>query len=381
MNFELTEDQLAVQEVARTFCDKKLRPRAEEFDEQAKIDVDLLVEMGELGLMGIHLPEQFGGGGMDTVSYVITMEELSRGCSSHAAVVGLHNSLYGYPIFVHGTEEQKNKYLPGVCSGKDIGVFALSEPGAGSDAASIITTFEKKDGGYVINGTKIFITMGSMATSALVFAISEKGAGPKGISAFLIDRDSEGFEVGSNEKKMGFKASPTSELVFNDCFVPAAGLLGEEGQGFKIAMSTLDGGRISCGGMALGIAQEAFEIALKYAQEREQFGRPISSFQAIQFHLADMSIALESARLAVYKAAWLKDQGKPHTLAAAQAKVLSSEMATKVTHKAVQILGGYGYCREYQVERLYRDARVTEIFEGTSEVQRLVIAKQLTSQN
>jgi len=377
MDFALTEDQLAVQEVARGFTEKKLKPRAEEFDAEAKLDRGLLKQMGELGLLGVVLPEEYGGGGMDTVSYMIAIEELSKGCPSHAAVVGLHNSLYGFPLVEFGTEEQKKKYLPGACTGDLLGAFALSEPGAGSDAASLATTYTEKDDGFILNGTKIFITMGAMADNTLVFAISQKGAGPEGITAFLVDKGTPGFEIGTVEKKMGFKASPTTELIFSDCFVPREDVLGEEGNGFGIAMSTLDGGRISCGAMAVGIAQAAFEIALNYAKERVQFGRPISSFQAIQFHLADMSIMIENARLMVYRAAWLKDQGMPYTLQAAQAKLYASEISTTVTHKAVQVLGGYGYIREYQVERMYRDARVTELFEGTSEIQRLVIARQL----
>ncbi len=377
MNFELTEDQLAVQEVARGFTEKKLKPRAEEFDAESKMDSGLLKEMGELGLMGITLPEKYGGGEMDTISYMVASEELAKGCASHAAVLGLHNSLYGYPVVEFGTEEQKQKYLPGICSGEQVGAFALSEPGAGSDAAAVATTCKKKDDGYVLNGTKIFITMGAVADSVIVFATSKKGSGPKGITAFIVDKGAEGFDIGTIEKKMGLKASPTTELIFNDCFVPKENMLGVEGKGFRVAMSTLDGGRISCGAMAVGLAQAAFEIALKYSKEREQFGKPISAFQAIQFHLADMSIMIENARLSVYRAAWMKDKGMPYTLQAAQAKVYASEISTLVTHKAIQVLGGYGYIRDYQVERMYRDARVTELFEGTSEVQRLIIARNL----
>ena len=377
MDFDLSEDHLAVQDVARSFAEKKLKPRAEEFDSESKMDMDLLREMGELGLMGIALPEAYGGGGMDTLSYMITVEELSKGCPSHAAAVALHNSLYGQPIVEFGTEDQKRRYLPGICSGEKIGAFALSEPGAGSDAASITTTYSKKNGGFAINGAKIFITMGALADTVLVFATARKGTGPKGISAFLVDKETDGFQIGTIEKKMGLKASPTTEIVFNDCFVPAENMLGAEGKGFRVAMSTLDCGRISCGAMATGIAQAAFDVALKYSKEREQFGQPISAFQAIQFHLADMSIMIENARLSVYRAAWLKDRGRPYSLEAAQAKVYASEISTKVTHKAIQILGGYGYMREYNVERMYRDARVTELFEGTSEIQRLIIAKNL----
>lgn len=377
MNFELTEDQLAVQEVARGFAEKKLKPKAEEFDAESKMDMGLIKEMGELGLLGIALPEEYGGGGMDTVSYMITVEELSAGCPSHAAALALHNSLYGDPIVRFGTDEQKRKYLPGVCSGDQIGAFALSESGAGSDAAALSTTYVKKDNGFVINGTKIFITMGALADSVIVFATSKRGSGPKGIAAFLVDKETDGFEIGTIEKKMGFKASPTTEMIFNDCLVRKKNMLGEEGKGFNVAMSTLDGGRISAGALAVGISRAAFDIALKYSKEREQFGKPISAFQAIQFHLADMSIMIENARLQVYRAAWMKDQGRPYSLQSAQAKVYASEISSQVTHKAIQILGGYGYMREYHVERMYRDARVTELFEGTSEIQRLVIARQL----
>jgi alkylation response protein AidB-like acyl-CoA dehydrogenase len=377
MNFELTEDQLAAQEVARGFAEKKLKPRAEEFDAESKMDMGLIKEMGELGLLGVALPEEYGGGGMDTVSYMITVEELSRGCPSHAAVLALHNSLYGDPIVRFGTDEQKKKYLPGVCSGDQIGAFALSEPGAGSDAVALSTTYVKKDDGFVINGTKAFITMGALADSVIVFATSKRGSGPKGITAFLVDKGSDGFGIGTIEKKMGFKASPTTEMIFNDCFIPEKNMLGKEGVGFHVAMSTLDGGRISVGALAVGIAQAAFDIALQYSKDREQFGKPISAFQAIKFHLADMSIMIENARLQVYRAAWMKDQGRPYLLRSAQAKVYASEISSQVTHKAIQILGGYGYMREYHVERMYRDARVTELFEGTSEIQRLVIARQL----
>ena len=381
MNFELTEDQLAVQEVARGFAEKKLKPRAEEFDAESKMDLGLIKEMGELGLLGIALPEEHGGGGMDTVSYMITVEELSRGCPSHAAVLVLHNSLYGDPIVRFGTDVQKKKYLPGVCSGDQIGAFALSEPGAGSDAAALSTTYVKKDDGFVINGTKTFITMGALADSVIVFATSKKGSGPKGITAFMVDKGTEGFGTGTIEKKMGLKASPTTEMIFSDCFIPEKNMLGKEGKGFYVAMSTLDGGRISAGALAVGISQAAFDIALQYSKEREQFGKPISAFQAIKFHLADMSVMIENARLQVYRAAWLKDQGRPYTLQSAQAKVYASEISSQVTHKAIQILGGYGYMREYHVERMYRDARVTELFEGTSEIQRLVIARQLLKEN
>jgi butyryl-CoA dehydrogenase len=377
MNFELSEEHLDVREIARNFTEKKLKPRAEEFDAESKMDPAILKEMGDLGLMGITLPEEYGGTDLDMLSYVLVCEELAAGCLSHGMVVALHNSLYGYPLVTYGTEEQKQKYLPGVCAGEQVGAFALTEPGAGSDASNMSTTYKKTDDGYLLNGTKIFITMGAVADSVIVFATSKRGSGPKGMSAFLVDKGTEGFEIGTIEKKMGLKASPTTELIFNDCLVPKENLIGKEGKGFRVAMSTLDSGRVSCGAMSLGLAQAAFDIAVKYSKEREQFGKPISSFQAIQFHLAEMSVMIENARNLTYKSAWLKDMGKPYSLEAAQAKLYASEISTQVTHKAIQVLGGYGYIREYQVERMYRDARVTEIFEGTTEIQKLVIAKHI----
>ncbi len=377
MNYDLTEDQLAVQEVAREFAEKKLKPRAEEFDVEATMDPELIKAMGELGFLGMTLPEQYGGGEMDAVSYMVAAEELTKGCASHAAVVGLTNSLFGFPLLTWGTEEQKQNYLPGICSGDKMGAFALTEPGAGSDAASLSTVYQETDNGYVLNGTKIYITMGSMSDYVIVFATKKRGSGPRGISAFIVEKGMPGFEIGTIEKKMGLRASPTTELIFSDCEIPKENLLGKIGGGFRIAMQTLDGGRISCGAMGVGLAQAALDIAIPYAKERVQFGKPISALQAIQFHVADMSIMVENARQLVYRAAWMKDQGRDYSLEAAQAKLYASEISTKVTHKAIQVLGGYGYIREYQVERMYRDARVTELFEGTSEVQRLVIGRLL----
>ncbi len=377
MNYDLTEDQLAVQEVAREFAEKKLKPRAEEFDVEAKMDPDLIKAMGELGFLGMTLPEKYGGGGMDAVSYMVAAEELTKGCASHAAVVGLTNSLFGFPLLTWGTEEQKEKYLPPICSGDGMGAFALTEPGAGSDAANLSTTFQETDNGYLINGTKLYITMGAFADYVIVFATKQRGAGPRGIAAFIVEKDTPGYEIGTIEKKMGLRASPTTELVFGDCEIPKENLLGQLGGGFRIAMQALDGGRISCGAMGVGLAQAALDIAIPYAKERVQFGKPIAALQAIQFHIADMSIMVDNARQLVYRAAWIKDQGRDYSLEAAQAKLYASEIATKVTHKAIQVLGGYGYIRDYQVERMYRDARVTELFEGTSEIQRVVIGRLL----
>ncbi len=377
MDFALSEDEKLIQETAREFAQKKLFPRALEFDAEEKLDLNLIREMGELGLLGITIPERYGGAGMDCIAYALTVEQLAQGCSSHTAVVELHNSLYAGPILTHGTEEQKQKYLPDVAVGKKLGAFALTEPNAGSDAASLETTAREEGTGYVLNGTKIYATDGNLADFILTFATVDKSKGYKGITCFIVEKSMPGFNVGTIEKKMGFKASPTAELHYQDVDVPKKNILGRVGQGFRIALEALDGGRISIGCQALGIAQAAFNLALKYSQERKQFGKFLSEFQGIKFMLADMATDISAARNLVYRAAYLKSRGKPFILAASQAKLYASEMATRVTHKAIQILGGYGYIRDYHVERYYRDARVTEMFEGTSEIQRLVIAREL----
>jgi len=377
MDFALSEDEKLIQETAREFAQKKLFPRALEFDAEEKLDLNLIREMGELGLLGITIPERYGGAGMDYIAYALAVEQLAQGCSSHTAVVELHNSLYAGPILNHGTEEQKQKYLPDVAIGRKLGAFALTEPNAGSDAGALETTAREEGGGYVLNGTKIYVTDGNLADFILTFATVDKSKGHKGITCFMVERGTPGFSAGTIEKKMGFKASPTAELHYQDVDVPKENIIGQVGQGFRIALEALDGGRISIGCQALGIAQAAFNLALKYSRERKQFGKFLSEFQAIKFMLADMATDISAARNLVYRAAFLKSRGKPFVMAASQAKLFASEMATRVTHKAIQVLGGYGYIRDYHVERYYRDARVTELFEGTSEIQRLVIAREL----
>ncbi len=377
MDFALSEEEKLIAETAREFAQKKLFPRALEFDAEEKLDLNLVCEMGEMGFLGITIPEKYGGAGMNYIAYALVVEQLAQGCSSHTAVVELTNSLYATPILNHGTEEQKQKYLPEVAAGQKLGAFALTEPNSGSDAAALETTAREDGDHYILNGTKIYATDGNIADYILTFATLDKSRGYKGITCFMVEKGMPGFSSGTLEKKMGFKASPTAELYFQDVCVPKQNIIGEAGKGFRIALEALDGGRISIGCQGLGIAQAAFNLAKKYAQERKQFGKFLAQFQAIQFMLADMATDISAARNLVYRSAYLKSNAKPYVLAASQAKLFASEMATRVTHKAIQILGGYGYIRDYHVERYYRDARVTELFEGTSEIQRLVIAREL----
>ncbi|MEW5702939.1 MAG: acyl-CoA dehydrogenase family protein [Candidatus Zixiibacteriota bacterium] len=377
MDFALSDEHAAIREVAREFTEKKLIPRADEFDRTGKMDFDLARQMGEAGFLGVIIPEAYGGAGLDTLAYAIVMEELGRGCTSHSTLVGAHNSLFGYPISEYGNEEQKRRYLPPVCSGEKFGAFSLTEPNAGSDAGGIETVATRNGDHYVLNGNKIFVSNGAFADYIIIMAKIDRRAGARSMTAFLVHKEMPGFSIGHIEEKMGLHASPTTELVLEDLRVPAENVLGKPGQGFRIALASLDCGRISVAANAVGLGQRAFELALKYSKERRQFGQPISSFQLVQAHLADMHCRLQSARYLVYHAAWTKDQGRDYTTEAATAKLVASEMATFVTHRAMQILGGYGYIREYEVERLYRDARITELFEGTSEIQRLVIARGL----
>ena len=376
MDFTYSEENLMIQEVAREFSQKKLAPRAIEFDESGKLDRGLISEMGELGLLGIFVPEEYGGSGLDHLSYVIAMEEIAAGCSSHASVVGLHNSLFAYPLLNFGTEEQKKTYLPPICSGEKLGAYSLSEAGSGTDAASLTCSAEDKGDHYLVNGTKLWVTDGAIADWIILFARTDKDTGAKGITALMVDAQSEGYTVGKNEKKMGFKASPTNEISFDSVKVPSANVIGEVNRGFNIAMETLNSGRVSVAAQALGMARRAYEIALQYSQERKQFGKPLSAFQLTQAKLADMATKLSAARLMIHHAAWKKDQGERVIKEASMAKLFASEAATSVAHMAMQILGGYGYTAEYEVERIYRDVRVTEIFEGTSEIQRIVIARE-----
>ena len=374
MNLELTEEHKLLQRTVREFAESEVKPLAKELDETGRFPREMFKKAAELGLTGIALPEAEGGAGFDHVAYSIVIEEISRCCASTGVILSVQNSLYCDPIHRFGTEEQKTKFLLPFARGEKIGCYALTEPQAGSNAAALQTKAVKKGDKYVINGTKAWITNGGAADAAIVYVNTDPGEGEKGITAIVIEKGTPGFKVGKEEKKLGINATACCELVFTDCEVPAANRIGNEGEGYKVALSTLDGGRIGIGAQATGIAQGAFEAALAWSQERMAFGHPISQFQAIQFMLADMSTEIDAARLLVRKAAWKQDTGARFSMDAAIAKLFASEMATRVTHKAIQIHGGYGYSREYPVERAYRDARITEIYEGTSEIQRLVIS-------
>jgi butyryl-CoA dehydrogenase len=377
MDFKFTEEQQYVRDVARKFADERLFPKAGEFDKNAQLDRDIIKEMADLGLMGVKVPEKYGGTGLDNLAYTISIEELARGCASHALVAAVHGSLFAVPLMEMGSEEQKEKYLPPLCSGEKMAAYSLSEAGSGSDAASLRCMAVEDGDDYIINGTKLWVTHGSVADYVLVFVTINPELRTKGIGAFIVEADKPGFAVGKNETKLGYKASPTSELIFTDYRVPKANLVGEIGKGFNIAMETLNHGRISVGAQSVGMAQRALELAAKYATERKQFGKELSNFQAIQFKLAEMEAKIHTARLSVYNAAWLNDQGESAIKEASIAKMMGSEIGTEVAHKAIQIMGGYGYTHEYNVERIYRDVRLCEIFEGTNEIQRIVIAREI----
>jgi butyryl-CoA dehydrogenase len=374
MNLALTEEQALLQETVREFAESEVKPIAKELDETGRFPHDTFKKAAELGLTGIALPEAEGGAGFDHISYSIVIEEISRCCASTGVILSVQNSLYCDPIHHFGTDEQKTRFLQPFARGEKIGCYALTEPQAGSNAAALQTKAVKKGDAYVINGTKSWITNGGAADAAIVYVNTDPQKGEKGITALVVEKGTPGFKVGKEEKKLGISATACSELVFNDCEVPAANRIGNEGEGYKVALSTLDGGRIGIGAQACGIAQGAFEAALTYSKQRMAFGHPISQFQAIQFMLADMSTEIDAARLLIRKAAWKQDTGARFSMDAAIAKLFASEMATRVTHKAIQIHGGNGYSRDYPVERNYRDARITEIYEGTSEIQRLVIS-------
>jgi butyryl-CoA dehydrogenase len=375
---QLTEEQLMIQDTARKFAESELKPIAEEIDRTMEYPVEMFKKMGEIGFMGLTVPAEYGGTGTDMVSYAITIEELSRACASTGLGVAAHNSLACGPLIILGTEEQKQKYLPGLASGEAIGAFCLTEPHAGSDAANIKVTATKKGDKYILNGTKTYVTNGGWARYLITTALTDPEKGADGISAFIIENEFPGFVVGTKEKKLGVRASGTFEIVFEECEVPAANLLGGiEGGGFKAFMKTLEGGRVSIGAMALGIAQASYDAALAFSHDRKQFGQPISKFQATQMKLADMATGIHAARLMVYDAAARKDRGEEFGMYASMCKLFASELAIKVADQAVQIHGGFGYCREYHVERFYRDAKLTEIGEGTSEIQRIIIARNL----
>lgn len=374
MKFELTEIQGLIQGTVREFAQAAVAPIAAEIDRAHRFPEELLPQLAELNLLGVPYPEEVGGAGADNLSYVLVIEELARVCASTAVIVSAHTSLGTWPIYQFGTEAQKDKYLPKMTSGEWIGAFALTEPGAGTDAAAGKTTAVLDGDEWVLDGSKIFITNGGYADVYIVTAMTDASKGTKGISAFIVEKDAPGFAVGEKEHKMGIKASSTTPLYFSNCRIPKDAILGEPGQGFKVAMQTLDGGRIGIAAQALGIAQGALDAATKYAKERVQFGKPIASQQAIQWMIADMATQIEAARLLVYRAALNKDNGLPYSKEAAMAKLFAAETASSVASKAVQIHGGYGYTENYPVERAMRDAKITEIYEGTSEVQRMVIA-------
>ena len=374
MNLNLTEEQQLLQKSVREFAEAEVKPLAKEIDETGRFPRDTFAKAAELGLTGVAMPENEGGAGMDHISYAIVIEEISRVCASTGVILSVQNSLYCDPIHRFGTDEQKKKFLAPFARGEKIGCYALTEPQAGSNAAALTTKAVLKGDRYIINGTKAWITNGGVADAAVVYVNTQPEKGEKGITALVIEKGTPGFSVGKEEKKLGIHGSACTELVFTDCAVPASNRIGNEGEGYKVALSTLDGGRIGIAAQAIGIAQGAFEAALAYAQQRQAFGHPISDFQAIQFMLADMATEIDAARLLARRAAWKQDSGARFSMEASIAKLFASEMATRVAHKAIQIHGGNGYSSEYPVERAYRDARITEIYEGTSEIQRLVIA-------
>ncbi len=377
MEFELNEEQKLVRDMVRDFARQEIAPRAAEVDKSEEFPAENIRQMADLGLLGLPYPEEYGGGGGDYLSYAIAVEEIARACGSTALIYAAHVSLGCGPIYYFGSEKQKQKWLPRLCSGQGLAAFGLTEPEAGSDAGATRTTAVRQGDDYVLNGSKMWITSGAIADVVICTAKTDPQAGKHGISCFLVEKGAPGFIPGKNEPKMGLRGSVTSALTLENCRVPAVNLLGQEGEGFKQMLVTLDGGRISIGAMALGLAQAALDEASRYARERVQFGQPIARFQAIQWMVADMATEIDAARLMIYRAAAMKDAGRRFTREAAMAKLFASEVAERAAHKAIQIHGGYGYSREYPVERIYRDQRLCSIGEGTSEIQRLVIARQV----
>ena len=380
MNLELTPEQKLLQQTVREFANAEVKPLARELDETGHFPRETFRKAAELGLTGVSFPEEYGGAGFDHVAYSIVIEEISRVCASTGVILSVQNSLFCDPIYRFGDDDQKKRFLVPYASGKKIGCYALTEPQAGSNAAALRTVAVRRDDRYVINGTKAWITNGGAADAAIVYVNTQPEKGEKGITALVVEKGTPGFRVGKEEKKLGINATACCELSFSDCEVPESNRIGAEGEGYKVALSTLDGGRIGIASQAVGIAQGAFETALAYAKERQAFGHPIADFQAIQFMLADMATEIDAARLLARRAAWKQDSGARFSMEAAIAKLYASEMSTRVAHKAIQILGGNGYSREYPVERAYRDARITEIYEGTSEIQRLVISAWVLKQ-
>ena len=374
MNFHWNEEEQEILDMLHDFCLKEVAPIAAEVDENERFPEETWHKLADMGMMGVPFPEEYGGAGLSYLNYIGVCEELAKHCATTSVMVSAHSSLCCWPISQYGTEEQKQKYLSKLCSGEWLGAFGLTEPGAGTDAAMQKTVAEDKGDHWVLNGSKIFITNAGFANVFVVFAMTNKELGTKGISAFIVERDFPGFKVGSHEKKMGIRGSSTCELVFEDCVIPKENLLGELNKGFKVAMTTLDGGRIDIAAQALGIAQASIDECVKYVKERVQFGRRISQFQNTQFQLADMQAKVDAARLLVYRAAQAKQDHEPHSHLAAMAKLVAAETASDVTRRTLQLTGGYGYTREYPFERMMRDAKITEIYEGTSEVQRMVIS-------
>jgi butyryl-CoA dehydrogenase len=374
MNFHFNEEEQEIIDMLDDFAKNEVGPKAAEVDEEEKFPEDTWHALAEMGMMGVPFPEEYGGAGLSYVTYIGVCEKLAEYCATTSVMVSAHTSLCCWPIFAFGTEEQKQKYLPGLLSGEKLGAFGLTEPGAGTDAAMQKTVAVDKGDHFVLNGSKVFITNAGYADVFVVFAMTDKEKGNHGISAFIVERDFPGFSVGGHEKKMGIRGSSTSELIFDDCIVPKENLLGELGKGFKVAMMTLDGGRIGIGAQALGIAQAAIDETVAYTKERIQFGRPIWKFQNTQFELASMQARLDGARLLIYRAAQAKQDGEPYSHLAAMGKLQASEAASDIARRCVQLVGGYGYTRDYPFERHMRDAKITEIYEGTSEVQRMVIA-------
>ena len=374
MNFHFSEEEQDVLDMLHEFCEKEVAPKAAEVDENERFPEETWHALADMGMMGIAYPEEYGGAGMSYLTYVACCEELAKHCATTSVMVSAHSSLCCWPIATFGTEEQKQKYLPGLCSGEKLGAFGLTEAGAGTDAAMQKTVAEDKGDHWVLNGSKIFITNAGFASVFVVFAMTDKEAGNHGISAFIVEKGTPGFTVGAHEKKMGIRGSSTCELVFQDCRIPKENLLGELNKGFKIAMMTLDGGRVGIAAQAVGIAQGCIDQTIPYIRERIQFGKRISQFQNSQFQLADLQTKVDAARMLLYRAAQAKQDGEPYSHLAAMAKLFASDVACQVTRECVQLVGGYGYTREYPFERMMRDAKITEIYEGTSEVQRMVIS-------
>ena len=378
MDFKLSKEHELLRKMYREFAQNEVKPLASELDEEERFPKETIPKLAKLGMLGIPFPKKYGGAGGDNLAYAICVEEISKTCGTTSVIICAHTSLCSYPIYAYGTEEQKMKYLPDLLSGRKLGAFGLTEPGAGTDASGQQTTAVLEGDHYVLNGVKCFITNATEAETFVVFAMTDKSKGNHGISAFIVEKDFPGFSFGKHEKKMGIRGSATSDLIFEDCIVPKENLLGQEGKGFKIAMGTLDGGRVGVAAQALGIGEGAIDEAIAYTKERVQFGKRISQFQNTQFQLADMKARADAAQLLVYRAARAKDAGDPKCgFYSSMAKLFAAEMASDVTRRAVQLFGGYGYTREYPVERMMRDAKITEIYEGTSEVQRMVIANNL----